>query len=174
MPITQYQPAVHAANYLAMACHVFALSGDPLTIAAVNTRYDLIGQYLTGGAIPPAGSTISARVMNAMAEIGDDQRVATLALLRDEFGMAPGNGTNIRIWGLFRNHLQMLPEHMWITKAGRIYDTMPHARIRRNNNNQGRNPPSERYVLDAGIIFSVEVAALHVEQLSIINSPNWA
>ena len=173
MPITRYQPAANAARYQSMACHVFALSANPFTMDNVNTRYNTLGQYLIGQAQPPAG-TLRDKIGNVMAELGDDQRVATMELLRDEFGMAPGNRTNIRLWGLFRNHLQMLPEHMWVTHGGMIYDTMPGAPVRRNNNFHGRNPPSEAQQLNQNVIFSVEVAALHIEQMNVINSANWA
>jgi len=174
MPITSFQPAAaNVARYQNMACHVFALSGNPLSIANVNTRYNQLGQNLLGQPQAPAG-TLRREINNVLAELGDDQRIATLKLLRNQFGMASGNGTNIRLWGLFRNHLQMLPEHMWITKGGIIYDTMPDAPIRRNANLNGANPPSEAHQLNQNIIFSVEVAALHVEQMNIINSPNWA
>jgi len=173
MPITSFQPAANAGLYQSMSCHVFALSGNPLTIATVNTRYDQLGQYLLGQANAPAGN-LRQELNNVLAEIGDDQRIATLGLLRNQFGMAPGNGTHIRLWGLFRNHLQMLPEHMWLTMGGMIYDTMPGAPVRRNGNLNGSNPPSERQQLNQNVIFSVEVAALHIEQMIIINSPNWA
>jgi hypothetical protein len=173
MPYGKYQPAVRAAQYTEMACHVWALSGNPLTIAIINAKYDQIGSYLMGQA-NPTDTRMQQRVQAVLSELGDDQRVATLALLRDEFGMAPGNGTDIRIWGLFRNHLQMLPEHMWITVGNRIYDTMPSAPIRRDDTANGRNPPSEAHELQANVVFSVEVSALHTEQSQVINSPNWA
>jgi hypothetical protein len=173
MPIQMFNaPAATAAGYQAMSCHCFALSGDPLAIAVTNERYAELGMYIRGDAPVPAG--LQGVLGEVLAETEGDLRRATLRFLCNQFGMAPGNGTDIRVWGLFRNAQQMLPEHMWITMNGQIYDTMPDAPIRRQGDNEGRNPPSEAHALPADQVFSVEVAALYRAQTQVIGSANWA
>jgi hypothetical protein len=166
MPIEIYNGA-DADNYEAMSCHCFALSGTPANAAAVNTRYALLGDYMNGQAIPPEGQ-LRDRIANHDFTPG-----STMALLRDEFGFARGMGTDIFLWGFFRNDQQLLPEHMWFTRGGRIFDTMPGHPIRRDANGPGANPPSEAQALDAGRCFSVEVSALYTEQVKFFTSAAW-
>lgn len=172
-----------------MACHVFALSGDPATIDNVHARYQALGNYLIGTtplppavavAAPLAGLNLVTRadVENALAELGDNQRAAILGLLCTEFGLAQHIGSGIRLWGHFEEG-QMLPEHMYVTYTnGNIYDTMPDTPVRRNANNNGINPPSygPGNNLAPDVVFSVEVAALAAGTMTVINAanPNWA
>lgn len=156
-----------APTYRDMACHCFALSANRGQIDSINTRYTLIGDYLSGRAVPPEG-TLRERLSDMDYTPG-----SVMLLLRDEFGFAPGRDTDIRIWGFFRDDNQRLPEHMWFTRGERIFDTMPGHPIRKDVTIGGNNPPSETHVLPAGRCFSVEVAALYIDQLKFYNSAAW-
>lgn len=171
-------------NYTQMACHVYALSGDHNSIDNINQRYQTLGNCLRGGQQLPANdhdvpnglNTVTAgAIRNAVAE--DHMQVAILDLLCTEFGLTPQVGSGIRIWGHFEED-QMLPEHMYVTTNNMIYDTMPNMPVRRNNNNNGINPPSygEGHDLALAVIFSIEVTALAAGTLVPINSPanDWA
>lgn len=182
-------------NYNVMACHVFALSGDPATANAINARYAKLGDYLIGvAALPqnnqdiPNGLSLVSKyniltVKNIVPHNGAANnnvaglRQATLNLLCLEFGLVVHAGSGIRLWGHFEDG-QWLPEHMYVTYGGNIYDTMPNAPIRKNVNDNGKNPPSygEGHELDAGVIFSIEVQALAAGTMAVINTPanQWA
>lgn len=167
MPIEIYN-GPDADSYAAMSCHCFALSGTRAQIGQTNTQYTLIGDYMSGRANPPQGSLRDRIAMHDFTPAG------TMRLLRDEFGFAPGNGTGIFLWGFFRNDQQLLPEHMWFTMAGRIFDTMPGHPIRRDVSVTGNNPGSEAQVLPPNRCFNVEVATLYTDQLKFVTSGHWA
>lgn len=166
MPNDVYNGADSLA-YQSMSCHCFALSGTPAASAAINTRYSQIGDHLSGTVMLPAGNL--ADRLGAL----DFTPAGTMLFLREEFGFARGVGTDIFLWGFFRNDQQLLPEHMWFTMGGRIFDTMPNHPIRRDVNNAGRNPPSEAHLLPANRCFSAEVSTLYIDQLKFVTSGNW-
>lgn len=172
-------------NYNVMACHVFALSGDPATADAVNTRYAKLGDYLLGKAELPAqdanipnglthATKANIKVVGAEMPNTQDQREAILSLLCIEFGLVVHAGSNIRLWGHFEKD-QMLPQHMYVTYGGNIYDTMPNKPVTKDVNDNGKNPPSDG-VLDPKVIFSIEVQALTANTMAVINAPanQWA
>lgn len=178
-------------THVDMACHVFALSGDPnpATVANINQRYEVLGDLLmpVGGHIVPADDNVAnglthvtnRDIRNALAEMpGADYAHAALGLLCKEFGLAEHAGSGLRLWGHFEPG-QLLPEHMYVTHTnGNIYDTMPEARIRRRVNNHGRNPPSygddshgHDVLLRPEVCFSLEVAAFAAGTQAVINAP---
>ncbi len=181
------QYLVNGADYVAMACHVFALSGDPAQQADVNNRYAQLGNLLSPDllGVPPVPANneiaygLKVVTNNEIRQCLRGPAVppsCSLRLLCREFGLVPTPNSGIKVWGHFEPG-QRLPEHMYVTTVdGKIYDTMPQAPIRRDTNNNGRNPPSwSSGLLDPGVIFSVEVAALAPQTQFIISraSNQW-
>ncbi|WP_293138317.1 hypothetical protein [Okeania sp. SIO3I5] len=178
-------------NYGIMACHVFALSGDHNHADAVHQRYQTLGHLLlninvnnNNNNVPQGLNVVTNQdIINVLNMIpGPGMNMAILNLLCQEFGLAPENGSGIRLWGHFEEG-QMLPEHMYVTINGMIYDTMPNAPVRKRENNAGLNPPSygndqngNDVLLDNNVVFSVEVQNLAQNTLIPINAPNnqWA
>ncbi|MDQ2105537.1 hypothetical protein [Azospirillum isscasi] len=175
--------------YEDMACHVFALSGDPAQQEAINNRYDRLGFLLLRLEPLPADGNV-AQGLNVvtnneiLAGPGLDGLPAAVAahslpLLCREFGFVQQAGTNTRLWGRFRQG-QLLPEHMYVTTPdGRIWDTMPGDPVYRRANNQGLNPGAygdgadgNDVLLDPGEVFSVEVAALAPQTQAVVAAPD--
>ncbi|CAO3442567.1 hypothetical protein [Azospirillum argentinense] len=172
-----------------MACHVFALSGDPDTAIAVNARYAKLGDLLYGVEVVP----VDDEVANGLTTVtnndiwtcpGPDQPAAqvapiSLTLLCREFGFAPQEGSGIRLWGRFLPG-QVLPQHMYVTTPnGMIWDTMPGMPIYRRINQDGRNPGAEGdgpdgqdIMLAPDEVFSIEVASLALKTREVIETPN--
>jgi len=188
MPIQHYTAN---QNFLPMACHVFALSGDPASIGPINDRYCKLGDYLIGvtplptGAEPlPGLTTVTAADIKGVQNSYPAARgQAILGILCKEFGFTLKPGSGVRLFGHIEPN-QWLPEHMYVTtNTGRIYDTLPGASIRRNNNNNGLNPPSygsnpdgSDVLQNSGVVFSVEVSVLAAGTQAVISSPDssWA
>ncbi|NUB29464.1 hypothetical protein [Azospirillum brasilense] len=177
-----------SANYMDMACHVFALSGDPAQQEDVNNRYAQLGNLLTSDLLGVPPVTANNNIAPGLRVVTNNEirqclRGAavppsrSLRLLCREFGLVPTPGTRIKLWGHFEPG-QRLPEHMYVTTAdGMIYDTVPGAPIRRDTNNNGQNPPSWiSGLLDPGVIFSIEVAAFAPQTQAVVNRPGnqWA
>ncbi len=168
-------------DYYEMACHVFVLSGEPLQITDVNRRYCSLGNRLLGLLDEPNDLIrVSDVEITATANIADrpTQIDAILMLVCKEFELVPSPGSGIRVWGHFEAG-QMLPEHMYATCNGFIYDTMPNAPVRRKINNNGRNAPSygqnedgSDVLLDNNVIYSIEVEALPPGTLVVITAPD--
>ncbi|WP_188259123.1 hypothetical protein [Azospirillum tabaci] len=172
-----------------MACHVFALSGDPDAAAAINTRYARLGDLLFGVEDVPVDDEVAdglAVVTNndIWTSPGAGQPPAqvaprSLTLLCREFGFTPQEGSGIRLWGRFLPG-QVLPQHMYVTTpGGRIWDTMPEMPVYRRINKDGRNPGAEGdapngqdIMLAPDEVFSIEVAALAPKTREIIETPD--
>ncbi|WP_137103385.1 hypothetical protein [Azospirillum argentinense] len=172
-----------------MACHVFALSGDPETAVEINTRYARLGDLLYGVEDVP----VDDNVANGLTAVtnndiwkcpGPDQPAAQVApssliLLCREFGFTPQEGSGIRLWGRFLPG-QVLPQHMYVTTPnGMIWDTMPEMPIYRRIDKDGRNPGAEGdgpdgqdIMLAPDEVFSIEVTALAPKTLEVIETPN--
>ncbi|CAO3373338.1 hypothetical protein [Azospirillum argentinense] len=172
-----------------MACHVFALSGDPDTAGDINTRYAKLGDLLYGVEVVPVNDALAdGMTVVTNNDIwkcpGPDQPPAqvapsSLGLLCREFGFTPQEGSGIRLWGRFLPG-QVLPQHMYVTTPnGMIWDTMPGKPIYRRINKDGRNPGAEGdapdgqdLMLSPDEVFSIEVAALAPQTREVIEAPN--
>ncbi|WP_137139134.1 hypothetical protein [Azospirillum brasilense] len=172
-----------------MACHVFALSGDPETAVAINTRYARLGDLLYGVEDIPVDDEIAGGLTvltnndlwKGPAPDQPPAQVAPLSLLLlcREFGFTPQEGSGIRLWGRFLPG-QVLPQHMYVTTPdGRIWDTMPGKPIYRRVSKDGRNPGAEGdapdgqdIMLAPDEVFSVAVAALAPKTREVIETPN--
>lgn len=168
-----------------MACHVFALSGDPETAVPINNRYARLGDLLYGVEDVPVNDSVAEGLTvvtnnDIWGSPGADQPPAlvaprSLSLLCREFGFTPQAGSGVRLWGRFRQG-QVLPQHMYVTTPdGRVWDTMPGKPVYRRMDNQGRNPGAEGddsegedILLDPNEVFSVEVAELAEKTREVI------
>lgn len=99
-----------------------------------------------------------------------DPSVAALELLCLEFGLKPQNGSGVGLWGHFEQG-QLLPEHMYVTIGGKIYDTMPEAPVRKSRNEDGLNPPSYGgKLLSKKVVFFVEIEDLAAGTKAVVNT----
>ena len=169
-------------QYDAMACHVFALSGDFAQADNVNKRYIKIGDILTGKAQPGPEDGIALGV--TAEDIGEvflqntktEQKDAIMRLLCKEFHLVESPGSGVKVWGHIEDD-QMLPEHMYVTAGGRIFDTMPNQVVRRDaDDRHGRNPPSNDGLLPANVVYFIEVEHLAAGTQALVDTPDaqWA
>lgn len=177
--------------YRQMACFNLALSANPSAIAQVRARFQSVGDMLTGLATPDRDQVVvnrpDAMLEERMLELDEEfDKQSRMEFIVSAFGFRiayqPANGNGLRptpptykIWGLFRQERdeQMLPEHMWFTAHGHIYDTMPGADVYKRMTQNGLNPACERNVLPANECFAVPVEALTLHQMQIVNAgPN--
>lgn len=163
-----------------MACHVFALSANFSNISTIHGKYNNLGDYLSG-ITPPPLALQTPRLMNAIAfcapilgggAVNHVQLKATVMdVLCERFNIniaMQAHGTGTQLHGLIRPG-DMLPEHMWITHNGWIFDTMPGFPILKelaNANNS--NPQCEANLVNPVNIASVPIAGLTPSQATII------
>lgn len=174
-------------GYMPMSSHVYALSGNPLTMDDVNRRYAVFNQHLADPieltrqkpqALAPGLATLNCQgVINLLLHWpGAEQRAATLEQLCVEFGLCPVPDSPFQVWGYYDSAHGALPAHVYLSWDGWIYDTLPGEPVRRTRDHRGDNPPSWclRHgvaQLDTGHVHGVAVHAFAAGTLATIHAP---